>query len=118
MAKAKQRPKTEHKIIAALKEAAETVQEAKKASPFEIAKERLIAALAEVNESLEQCHQCSDMRVFLSVTKSESEPARFRPQIYRLDYSQMTLTVRPQKMEWQVMKDPAFQDVAGKPLGR
>ena len=114
MAKPKRR--AAEKIAEGLQEALAAVraENEQKSSPFDEAKSRLLAALTEVNAALEQCHKCVDMRVFLSMTKSEMEPARLRPQIYRLDYSEITFAVKLKHPEWQLVKDPSFQDVAGR----
>ena len=114
------RKRKEHKIIAGLKEAVDhvatnggEVQE----SPYDHAKKRVVAAVAELNAAMDEAHKCADMRVFAQFSECNGDNAgSYRVSIYRLDYAEMafTVTVKPkEKMMWQVMKQDAWK-MAGK----
>lgn len=90
--------------------------------PYDRIAARVLAAVAELNKSLEEAHECAEMRVFLAMFRSDGERAvRLEPQIYNLTHSTLSYRISfkhddAQKMEWRAVKDPAFKDAAGQGL--
>lgn len=90
-------------------------------TPYDRISKRVMDATSELNNALQEAHECAEMRVFLGMRDRTVDHAmRFDPLIYRMTHSTMTLIVKiadkPQ-MEWRQVKDPRFKDAAGVGLG-
>lgn len=90
-------------------------------TPYDRISKRVLDATNELNEALQEAHECAEMRVFLGMMdRTRDHAMRFDPMIYRLTHSTMTMIVKiadkPQ-MEWRQVKDPRFKDAAGVGLG-
>lgn len=88
--------------------------------PYDRIAKRVLAATDELNEALQEANECAEMRVFIGASKVDGEGARYHPQIYSLTHSTLTYRVEAAdgktRMAWQLVKDPAYRDAAGRGL--
>ncbi len=79
-----------------------------------------MAAVAELNDSLNEANQCAEMRVFLGQCKPNGHAMRFEPVIYRLSHATLTMIVKLKdepEMAWRHVKADEFKDAAGAAFG-
>jgi hypothetical protein len=98
----------------------ERIQTDEKQSGYDRIADRVMKAVEEFNAAIKEAHECAEMRVFISVRKSDLRPMQITPIIYRLTHTTLLFTIKPtvqSNMEWRVVKDPSFQDAAGQGFG-
>lgn len=78
---------------------------------------RVMAAVAELNQSLQEAHERVALRVFLRPLERTAKNAmRYEVMIYKLSHATLTMRVEmanPEEKDWTYVKDPSMQDAAG-----